>query len=44
MGPGFETTRVGVESLRGERFEDEVFVVFQNGSSAPNELCEKRNG
>lgn len=44
MGPGFEPGRVGVESLRRELFEDEVFVVFENGSSAPNELGGERRG
>lgn len=44
MGPGFKPSRVSVESLGGERFEDEVFVVFENGSSASNELGEQRRG
>lgn len=42
MGPGFEPCHIGVENVGGERFENQVFVIVGNRSSAPNKLCEKR--
>lgn len=42
MCPDFKPRGIRVEVLGRERFEDKVFVVFQNGSFAPNELWEKQ--
>lgn len=43
MGPVFKPGCVGVENFGGEWFKDEVFVVFENRSSASNELWEKQS-
>ena len=42
MGPGFKTCSIGMEDFGLKGLEDEVFVVFDDGSLSTEELEIKR--